>query len=174
LVDRLLADSTIALQDRVAGLFILLYAQPLAKLCALSDRVIRDDGNELHVRFGRRWIPLCPILDDFVRQLLRENAAEPRSRTPAGSILLFPSAMKYGVAVGSTGLSKRLSQLGLDIRSDRLGIEAELIRAVRIPRVISDMLGSHIATIVQKADELNAASSSYAVSHSQEHPGVGH
>ena len=64
LARRLLHDSTVAsIEDRAAACLILLYAQPVAKIAALTtdDIEVRDTGT--YLRLGREPLLLIPPLD---------------------------------------------------------------------------------------------------------------
>ncbi len=163
IVERLLTDEKIDRTDRIAGLFLLLYAQPMTRIRRLSDADVTESEGEVLVRFGSDWTPLCPVLDDLVRSLIQDYRLVPRSRTTAGATLLFPSPVQYGRPVGATALSRKLRRLGINVVADRLSIETELLRRIKIPRIIADMIGIHIGTAVRKAVELNVSASQYAV-----------
>jgi hypothetical protein len=169
-VQKLLTDATIPATDRVAGLFLLLYAQPVSRIRRLNELDVKDDEAEILVRFGPDWTPLCPILDDLVRSLVRDHRTIPRARTGEGITLLFPSPTRYGVPIVATAMARRLTGLGINIVADRLSIERELLRTIGIPRVVADMIGIHIETAVAKATQLNVSASKYAVKNVRRSP----
>jgi hypothetical protein len=70
---RLLYDEQLALVDRVAGLLVLLYGQPLSRIVTLTvDRVgARNDAASL--RFGVEDIELIEPLGGLVRRLVAER-----------------------------------------------------------------------------------------------------
>jgi hypothetical protein len=67
-VERLLHDETIRLPARIAGLFTLLFAQPMTRIVAMrTDQIeITDDG--VWVSFTDTPIQTPPVLDDLIRE----------------------------------------------------------------------------------------------------------
>ncbi|MDA8076874.1 MAG: hypothetical protein M0Z40_16970 [Actinomycetota bacterium] len=73
LVDRLLHDGDLALSDRVAGCLVLLYAQQLSRIVALSvDDVITEGDVQLAARHAD---PRTTTVYDYRRQGLDRHAA---------------------------------------------------------------------------------------------------
>lgn len=70
-VDTLLHDTSSRLYARIAGLFMLLFAQPLADICAMTTAQITlcDDGRVL-ISFDATPVQMPPILDELIRQHL--------------------------------------------------------------------------------------------------------
>jgi hypothetical protein len=66
---RLLHDGTLAIQDRVAGLLLLLYAQRIAAITKLTTSDISDDGTTVAITLGKAPLVLPPPLDGLVREL---------------------------------------------------------------------------------------------------------
>jgi|AntDryMetagUQ889_1029465.scaffolds.fasta_scaffold07785_2 integrase len=69
LVRRLLDDDSVAVQDRVAGLLLLLFGQPLSKLARLTRDQITHDHAGTRIMLGAEPLDLPSPLDDLVRQL---------------------------------------------------------------------------------------------------------
>ena len=112
IVDRLLHDDHLALTDRVAGCLVLLYAQQLTRIVALTvDQVVTaDDG--VHLKLGASQA----IIPEPLGGLLVELAANGRSHTgvgsPAHSHWLFPG-LHAGRPLHPSGLGQRLRRLGI-------------------------------------------------------------
>lgn len=70
-VDALLHDDTIRLYARIGGLFMLLFAQPLMDVCAMTTSQIdlTEDARVL-VSFDTTPVQMPPILDTLIRQHL--------------------------------------------------------------------------------------------------------
>ena len=91
-VDILLHDHTIALNARVAGLFTLLFAQPLARICQMTaDQVHEQPEGHLTVTFDTVPVELPEPLD---RLVLAQVAAPGQASYPPGDQRwLFPGAV---------------------------------------------------------------------------------
>ncbi|MEU4229398.1 hypothetical protein AB0F17_34320 [Nonomuraea sp. NPDC026600] len=106
LARQLLGDDTIPVRERIAGLFVLLYAQPLT-----TDHLIVHD-HEIHVRFGQAPLLLPGPLADLVRRHLgtrRSHVVVGRDDT---SPWLFPGAHSAR-PISPTHLGKLLRDLGI-------------------------------------------------------------
>ncbi len=88
----LLHNNEIALPYRVAGLLVLLYAQPMATLVEMTvDQVIRgDDG--VYVRFGPLPLHLPEPLDALMVRLIEEPSGKASIARRDRSVWLFPGA----------------------------------------------------------------------------------
>ena len=72
-VDRLLHDPTIKSYTRIAGLFLLLFAQPLTRVVSMrTSQVTRIDG-VLHVTFRTVAVPLPAPLDTLIAEHLDQR-----------------------------------------------------------------------------------------------------
>ena len=115
---RLLNDGTYPPADRVAGLLVLLYAQKLSVITALTtSHVLHQDGRTL-LRLGSRPVVLPAPLDALVTGLAA-------GRRPRGSSLLgIPSPWLFpgrwpGRALTEDALAQRLHALGISPRQGR-------------------------------------------------------
>jgi hypothetical protein len=91
-VELLLHDDTIRLYTRVAGLFTLLFAQPLTRICSMrADQIsIRDDG-VVTVTFDTVPVELPERLDQLVLQQLARRGQASYASHP--DIWLFPGGI---------------------------------------------------------------------------------
>ena len=64
---RLPYDPGIASVDRVAGSFVLLYGQQLARIAAMTRDQVHDRGDTLSIRFGIVDVEITEPLAGFVR-----------------------------------------------------------------------------------------------------------
>jgi hypothetical protein len=146
---RLLHDGTIALSDRVAGLLVILYGQPIARIVDMDvERIGRPDVNTTTLLLGASAVELPEPLGQLVRQL----AATPHSRAALGvpgSRWLFPGG-RPGRPVTPHQLCHRLNKLGVQTRPARTTMLIELAGELA-PAVIADMLGLNPATAVRWA-----------------------
>jgi len=69
-VRRLLHDDTVALEDRVAGSLVLLYAQPLSRIATMTTDQVHGHNDTVLVRLGRYELtapePLAGLLASLV------------------------------------------------------------------------------------------------------------
>jgi hypothetical protein len=65
---------------RIAGLLLLLYAQPLAKIAALQTTAISQTDGETRIALGKEPIP---VPEPFASQLNCHRHSRPNLRTPA-------------------------------------------------------------------------------------------
>lgn len=142
-VDHLLVDETIEMAARVAGLFILLYAQPLAACVRLhhSDVVLTDQG--VAVRFASEPIQL----PDSVAQLVRRYVEMPSGRAiyrNSETNWLFGGLLPSS-RVTAAHLGKIVSGAGVP---PRLAKEAAMRQlATSLPaRVVADAIGVSVGT----------------------------
>jgi len=147
IVDRLLHDDNLALTDRVAGCLVLLYAQQLTRIVALTvDQVITaDDGVYLNLGAGQA------ILPEPLGGLIVELAANGRSHTgigsPARSRWLIPG-LHAGRPLHPSGLGQRLRRLGIPTMPSRRAALMHL--AGELPAaVLAEILHLQPATAVR-------------------------
>ena len=160
IVDRLLHDDRVALTDRVAGCLVLLYAQQLTRIVALTvDQVITaDDGMYLSLGASRAIIP------EPLGGLLVELAANARSHTgvgsPAPSRWLFPG-LHPGRPLHPSGLGQRLRRLGIPTMAGRRAALMHL--ASQLPAaVLAEILHIHPTTAVHWVAAAGGNWSTYA------------
>ena len=160
LVDRLLHDDGLALVDRVAGCLVLLYAQQLSRIVALSvDDVVTED-DAVYVRFGTTKT----IAPEPFGRLLVALAEGERSCTgvgsPSQSHWLFPG-LHAGRPLHPSSLGLRLRHLGITTMSGRRAALMHL--ASQLPAaVLAETLHLHPTTAVKWTSIAGGDWSSYA------------
>ncbi len=88
-IDRLLHDDAIALYARIGGLFMLLYAQPLRTIVAMTcDQITLADHGPVNVTFDTARVQMPPVLDEMIRSYLHNRHAPSIAGTDHG--WLFP------------------------------------------------------------------------------------
>ena len=144
---RLLHDGAYPADDRVAGLLVLLYAQKLNAITALTTQHVQREHGRILLRLGSRPIILPAPLDDLIAGLAAGR------RRPGGSLLKVPSPWLFpgrhpGTALTPDALSLRLHALGI---SPRLGRSTALLTlAAEVPAVIlAKTLGIHVQVAIQ-------------------------
>jgi hypothetical protein len=132
---------------RVAGLLILLYAQKLNVITALTtEHVLHEDGRTL-LRLGSRPIVLPVPLDALVTALAAGRRAPGSSLLNVPSPWLFPGRQP-GSALTEDVLARRLHALGISPQQGRS--TALLTLAADVPAaILAKTLGIHIKAAVQ-------------------------
>jgi hypothetical protein len=144
---RLLHEKAYPAADRVAGLLILLYAQKLSAITALTARhVLHEDGRTL-LRLGSRPIILPAPLDALVAGLAAGR------RPPGSSLLGVPSPWLFpgrqpGSALTKDALAQRLHARGISPRQGRS--TALFTLAADVPAaILAKTLGIHVQAAIQ-------------------------
>lgn len=141
IVDRLLHDSHLALTDRVAGCLVLLYAQQLSRIVALTVDQVTVTADGVYLRIGTS----PTVIPEPLGALLNDLAVNGRPYTGVGSPKhspwLFPG-LHPGRPLHPSGLGQRLRNLGIPTMAGRRAALMHL--AGQIPAaVLAEML--HLA-----------------------------
>lgn len=135
--DLLLADESVELEVRVAGLFVLLYAQLLGRAVSLMRDQINVTPEQVTVQFGVTPV----VLDDRVGDLVRRQlSAEPRRGYAAGTSGWLFEGLSPGTHMTAAYIRLRLAELGIRSRVSR---ETRMnLLSMRMPSaVIADVIG---------------------------------
>ena len=158
IIRRLLRDSGIELADRVAGAFVLLYAQPLSRVAVMTVDQVSTTDTGVSVRFGTQDLAVPDPLGDYLTTLAatgRVHHIGIGSTTP--SCWLFPGHLP-GRPITAIRLGQRLGHFGIDARAARRAAQTQL--AAEVPAVVlAEMLGVAITTAV---DWVHAAGGDWA------------
>lgn len=148
LARRLLHDPSIAVRDRVAGVLIVLFAQPVGRIARLLVDAITVVGGSVAVRFGDTAIMLPEPLAGDLRVLIADRRGCVAAGVPE-SRWLFPVRLT-GPADQRTRPSLRLKRIGVDCPEARRTALLQL--AGQMPAaLVADLLGVHVATATQWA-----------------------
>jgi hypothetical protein len=144
---RLLREEAYPAADRVAGLLILLYAQKLSVITALTaGHVLHEDGRIL-LRLDSRPVVLPAPLDDLVAGLAASRRPPGSSLLSVPSPWLFPGC-KPGSAPTEDALAQRLHALGISPRQGRA--TALFTLAADVPAaILAKTLGIHVQAAIQ-------------------------
>ncbi|WP_143230465.1 hypothetical protein [Actinosynnema sp. ALI-1.44] len=160
LARRLLHDDTLATADRVAGLLVVLYGQPISRIVRLTtDQVSQVDG-QVRLMLGRAPLTVPSPLDTLLLELVRTR----RGRASLGHTVnhrwLFPGGLP-GQALHPLALGKRLSAVGLP---GRVGRNTALLdnAAVLPAKVLADLLGLSITSAVRWTALADPSGNAYA------------
>lgn len=160
LAHRLLQDDSLVIEDRVAGLLLLLYGQPMERIAKLTRDQVIDDGAQVQLTLGIHPVELLPPFDELVSRL----AKTPRGRAVIGRTddhpWLFPGGAP-GHPITANQLALRLRRLGIQPRAGR---NSALIGfAGKLPAVVlSRLLGIHINSAARWARRADASNAAYA------------
>lgn len=153
----LVHDDTLDPADRVAGALVVLYAQPLTRIVALTtEHVLAEHmGAEattttptatprVTVALGPDRLELPEPFATLIRELPRHRRAGPPAHLPTP--WLFPSA-RAGKHTAPGVLSRRLRALGIDSRAMRHAALIQLAAEIP-PAMLAGTLGIHTTTAV--------------------------
>lgn len=146
LARRLLHDHTLDTIDRVTGLLLLLYAQPLARIATLTvDQLtqrVTDRGVQL--RLGSKALVLPPPLDALLLDVVDHRHGYAVVGRTTELTWLLPGGAP-GRPISARQLMRRLNRLGIQARLSRNTALIDL--AAQLPAtVLSDLLNLHAGT----------------------------
>jgi integrase len=148
LAHRLLHDPELSARDRVAGVLIAVFAQPVSRVARLTVDDLTVDGENVAIRFGDTAISMPEPVARDIRELL-DQLAELSPSVIRRYQWLFPGAVPSR-PIGELVLSRRMKRIGVDCRDTRRAALLEL--AGRLPAaIVADLLGVHITTATQWA-----------------------
>ncbi len=144
---RLLHDDDVALEDRVAGLLVLLYAQHPASISRLTLDDIHVTGRQVTIRFGREPVTLLEPVGGLVHRLINERRGHARIGADRTTRWLLPGG-RPGQPISSFRLSERLRHLGMPSGQARSTALFQL--ASELPAaILARLLGIHITVAVK-------------------------
>ncbi len=156
---RLLHDDQVDLIDRVAGSFVLLYAQPLSRIAVMThDQVTLHDDDAVSVCFATHQLDLPEPLAVLVATLATgTRRGHVGIGAPATTRWLFPGHLP-GRPITPARLGTRLAVFGIDARAARRAALLQLAAELPAP-VLAGSLGITTATAV---DWVKAAGGDWA------------
>lgn len=152
-------DKAASVEDRVAGCLVLLYAQPVSKIVALTtdDLVVSDDG--IYLRLGPQPLLLLPPLDALVTSLPIGKPFGAAS-TLVDERWLFPGK-RAGHHQHPTSLMGRLNKLGITTRASRNAAMLHLAATVP-PAVVASLIGISTGAATKWAEYAGSNWTTYA------------
>jgi hypothetical protein len=149
-IHELLTGTSESLPYRVAGILLLLYAQPLVKVVALQTRVIDDNDTGMSITLGQHP---TDVPEPFASLLREHLAARPNLRTGAGpdSPWLFPSSLA-GRHLHPNTVMDRLRDLGVNLLGARNRAIGELVLECP-PSLVAEALGYSAQVAFLHADK---------------------
>lgn len=152
LVSRLLHDDTIPLGDRVAGLLVALYAQPVTRISRLRLDAIAHTGEHTNLVIGSEHVELAPVVAQLIDGLVADTS---RFDSP----WLFPGRTP-GQPCSSHGLGERLRRHGVS-KAARIAAFHDLVQQVP-STVLADLIDYNPAVVAKRAQALAAPWHTYA------------
>lgn len=135
----LLTGDSESLPYRIAGILLLLYAQPLTKIASLKVTAVIRVGAETRIALGKEP---TPVPEPFASQLHHHLYNRPNQRTTGGAVAtpwLFPSS-RAGRHLDPQSIMHRLRWLGIELLGSRNRALQELVSQIP-PPVVAKMLG---------------------------------
>jgi hypothetical protein len=108
----LLHDNTPGTRDRLAGLLVLLYAQPVARISRLTTDNVTITDTTVALRLGSTPITLPDPVAELTQQLLDGKRGHATTGAGHPSPWLFPGGQP-GRPISATHLGQRLKNLGI-------------------------------------------------------------
>lgn len=156
-VELLLHDESIRLYVRIAGLFTLLFAQPLTTICRMRTDQVTLTAEGVVVVFDREPVEMPPILDDLIRAHLgRRGNASYASRENGW---LFPGGIP-GRPLQTENVRAQLVDLGIKPRDSRMIALFQLAATIPAP-VLAELIGIAPNTAIRWAALTSRSWSAY-------------
>lgn len=127
------------LRTRVAGLILLLYGQPLSRICALRNEDVTSDHEGLWLRIGEQKVPIPLTFAEVVQACLSSERPNTRLYNKA-SPFLFPG-QKVGDSISVPRMHGVLKEAGIEILPSRNKALLEHVKTCPAP-IVAEMLGS--------------------------------
>ncbi|GHE72606.1 hypothetical protein [Streptomyces capitiformicae] len=159
LLGQLLTDDSLPLRSRVAGIIVLLYAQPCTRVVRLTvDDVVHENG-QVRLRLGE---PPSPVPAPFAELLLAwiDNRDNMNTGTNHGSRWIFPGR-RAGQPLHPFALSELINDIGVPTTASRTAAIRQQVLEMPAP-VVADALGYHQVTTTKLAAEAGGTWSRYA------------
>jgi hypothetical protein len=152
-IKELLTGDIESLPYRVAGTVLLLYAQPLVRIAALTRTAIVVTPHETRISLGAEPVP---VPEPFAGMLIRHLHNRPNLRTGGGMIAtpwLFPG-YRPGKHLDAQSIMQRLRGLGINLLGARNSALGNLVAEVP-PPLVAELL-SYSYQVTQRHADLAA------------------
>jgi hypothetical protein len=149
LARRLLHEEGLQTRDRVAGVLVVLFAQPVSRIANLTVNDIAIDHETVAIRLGDTAITLPQPLADHLRELIADRRGQAAAALPT-TRWLFPGSSP-GRPIGAQSLSRRLKRIGIDCHARRIAALVDMAGQVPAP-VLADLLGIGILSATRWAE----------------------
>lgn len=159
LVQRLLNDQTIGTIERVAGLLVLLYAQPVSRICTLRIDQVVHTGSRVALTLGREPLELIAPVGELVLQLVQTR----KGRAVLGHTDDHPWLFSGGPGqpIRPETLGNRLRAVGVPPRLSRNTALMDLAADLPAP-VLHRLLGASVRRATSWNQEAGNIRQTYA------------
>ncbi len=147
LARRFLDDDALPLVDRVAGLLVMHYGQPLARIVRLRTDDVTTSATATTIAFGSTPTELSEAEGRLVLRLVADRRGRATTGAGSASPWLFVGA-RPGRALGADRRGVRLGTYGIDARATRTALMLDF-GAELSPGTLADLLGIHTSTAVR-------------------------
>lgn len=156
---RLLTGSDIPMRLRIAGIIVLLYAQPLTRVVRLTIDDVLHDGETTLLRIGEPASPIPAPVASLLQEYIAGRANMTTATNPA-SRWLFPGR-RAGQPCRPDHLSALLGKVGVPAAAARGAAIRQQLLEMPAP-VVADALGYHDKTTTRLLNEAGSQWSRYA------------
>ncbi len=164
-VQLLLHDNTIDTADRVAGLLVLLFGQPLSRIVRITIDEVSESGDS--ITLGDTPLLMPPPIDALVKQVREQRRGRALIGRHIDSPWLFPG-WHTGKPLGAAQLMARLKAHGIRARPARNAALMDL--ANQLPTtVLSRLLDLSTRTAAKWSAEAGHLRASYAAELARDH-----
>lgn len=132
-----LFNTSIPVATRTAMMLLLLYAQPLVRVCALRTDAITETGNEMTIIFDTHPVLIPAPFAEILRSHLADRSRS-RTRAAASSPWLFPGG-RAGQHITHDYLLTQIRKLGLNPLATRNRALDDLVTTMPAP-VVAELL----------------------------------
>jgi hypothetical protein len=159
LISHLLTDHGTPLRERVAGLLLLLYAQPVSRIVRLTVDDVSHVGDQALLRLGEPPVPVPAPFADLLLALVG-NRTNMATATNRDARWLFPGR-RAGQPMLARSLGPALRAHGVPVQNGRTAAIRQLVLQAPAP-VVAGMLGLHHTTATRPVMEAGGTWSRYA------------
>lgn len=147
-IDRLLVDEAIDLRARITGLFVLAFAQPVARCLRLKRANVSEAGGRISIKFADDPVEMPETIGRLVLEYVR---GERRGSiyTPRSSTWLF-EGQSPDAPMTHANMTLMLRKAGLQPRQAREAAMRQLSSSLPA-RVVADTLGGSVQTAARWA-----------------------
>ncbi len=168
LARRLLHDDDIPGDIRVAGLLVVLYAQPVTRLVLLTTGHVTVDGGAVAIKLSRTPIRLAEPLAGHLTALTARRRPHSVGQLHGPTPWLFPGHMA-GRPTHATAMSDRLRRYGVSPSQHRVSALAHAASTMPAA-IVADLLGVNIATATRWAELTGRSWADYVAHRPAPHP----
>ena len=141
---RLVTDDTFDAADRVAAALVVLYAQPLSRIVALTTEHVQRDGDTVSLQLGTDRLELAEPFATLIQSLPQRRRRGIVEQLPTP--WLFPG-QRAGRPLRAVALGNRMRHLGIQPQRMRLAALDQLTKEVP-PAMLAGVLGIPAHTAV--------------------------